>query len=282
MTTLQLANGAVTNANLATNAVATANIQDSSVTDAKIVSVSGTKVTGTVASARNAFLLDGLSSTNFAMLSDLPNVTPPKTVPDMQVFDVPGTNEFIVPSNVTRIVVELWGGGGGGISADTNNGTGGGGGGGGGYGKQVLNVTPGSSHSVVVGSGGNPDGSGGDSGFDRLIIAQGGHYTPYQGIGGSCTNATLNITGGDGTPIASLPQPAVSHGGAAGCGGLGGAGGTLYYVLGYGAAFSPPGNGTVPGGGGAGGYYNYVEGLQVPLVLLPPGYGAHGRVVVYY
>jgi hypothetical protein len=75
VTTVQLADGAVTNRNLAANAVATANIQNNSVTDAKIVSVSGGKVTGTVASAANAFLLGGLSSANFAQLNNNPIFT---------------------------------------------------------------------------------------------------------------------------------------------------------------------------------------------------------------
>ncbi len=44
-------NGAIMNAQLATNSVATTNVQDGSVTDAKIVSVSGGKVIGSVASA---------------------------------------------------------------------------------------------------------------------------------------------------------------------------------------------------------------------------------------
>jgi hypothetical protein len=75
ITTAQIANGAVTNSNLAANAVATANIIDLAVTDAKIVSVSGGKIIGTVASATNAALLNGLSSANFAQLTNNPIFT---------------------------------------------------------------------------------------------------------------------------------------------------------------------------------------------------------------
>ena len=213
------------------------------------------------------------------------------SIPHMQVFDASGT--FIVPDGVSNIMVEIWGGGGGGMSVyryddgiswyDLN----GGGGGGGGYGKQVLTVTPGSNHAVVVGLGGNPDNSGGDSGFDGLIIAQGGQSTDFGGRGGSC-NATLNITGGYGIQggggnSAYYMEGSNGHGGAAGCGGLGGTPAQWYNVGFYYSTDKkvtiPAGNGTVPGGGGGGG--TNVGGVGVGGDI-SPGYGAQGRVVVYY
>jgi hypothetical protein len=69
----QLAGNAVNTTNIQNNAITTMQIVNGAVTDAKIVSVSGGKVTGTVGSATNALLLDGLGSANFAMLDDLTN-----------------------------------------------------------------------------------------------------------------------------------------------------------------------------------------------------------------
>jgi hypothetical protein len=126
---------------------------------------------------------------------------------NMQVYNTPGTYTFIVPAGVTKIMVEIWGGGGGGGSCMGSGA--GGGGGGGGYGKQIFTVTPFTSYTVVVGSGGsggisNGNGnSGGMSSFGTLISASGGNG------GASCTNgggggsggtssATFNISGGKG------------------------------------------------------------------------------------
>jgi predicted outer membrane lipoprotein len=292
VTTAKIADGAVTNRNLAANAVATANIQGNSVTDVKIVSVSGAKVSGTVATASlaNSVAVGSVSNSSIAsgqvvkslngltddvILAGGTNVTLTTNgnvlqisvntfLPNMQVFDASGT--FVVPAGVSNIMVEIWGGGGGGLSVDLDNGNNGGGGAGGGYGKQVINVTPGSSHPVVVGDGGYPDSSGGDSSFDGLIAHGGGR-------GGSC-NATLNITGGDGGAIFGWNDGPAGNGGAAGCGGLGGTAATIFNG-GSGQGYIRPGNGKVPGGGGGGDIY-------LLLVNTGPGYGAHGRVVVYY
>src|SRR5208283_6142688 len=115
------------------------------------------------------------------------------------------------------------------------------------YGKQALNVTPGSSHAVVVGAGGNPDSSGGDSSFDS-IIAHGGLYTAFGGKGGDC-NATLNILGGPGVPI-RYGVGGLGQGGAAACGGLGGVAATFYGAsVSYGIVLTcPASNGQPPRG----------------------------------
>lgn len=64
---------------------------------------------------------------------------------------VPTLQPFVVPEGVTRILVELWGGsGGGGGGANLT----GGGGGGGGYARAVVNVVPGQTLRLLVGSGG--------------------------------------------------------------------------------------------------------------------------------
>jgi hypothetical protein len=202
--------------------------------------------------------------TNYALLSSFTNVPGSSPIPNMQVFDVPGTNQFTVPAGVTRIAVEVWGGGGGGGNAGSSATVAGGGGGAGGYGKGVFAATPGSSYAVVVGIGGGPTVSGGLSGFGALMSATGGSSgTSSQGFGsggaGGASTASINITGGTGQWSSVIGG---SYGGSAGHGGSGGVG----------DAGSVGGSGQVPGGGGGGGYD--LNDLGGP--------GAHGRVIVYY
>lgn len=120
-------------------------------------------------------------------------------IPDIRLFMTNGT--FVVPTNVTKIMVELWGGGGGGGSGyfyydGTNTfAFSGGGGGAGGYAWNVFNVTPNTTNSVVVGiggSGGNPAGAGGTTSFGNLLSATGG--SP----GGSATISGYGAGGGGG------------------------------------------------------------------------------------
>ncbi|MED3803677.1 hypothetical protein P4562_17270 [Lysinibacillus xylanilyticus] len=72
-----------------------------------------------------------------------------------QKYDTAGTYQFTVPKGVTRIMYKIWGagGGGGGSSARYPN-VGGGGGGGGAFIAGFVNVTPGYTHTVIVGKGG--------------------------------------------------------------------------------------------------------------------------------
>ncbi|MDA9563861.1 collagen-like protein [Flavobacteriales bacterium] len=95
---------------------------------------------------------------------------------NMQVFTSNGT--FTLPAGISTIMVEVIGGGGGGGGGNTGTGFGGGGMGGG-YGKSYLTVTPGTNHSVVVGSGGtggtttcNTGGNGNTSSFGTPILIQ--------------------------------------------------------------------------------------------------------------
>jgi hypothetical protein len=105
----------------------------------------------------------------------------------MEVYSTPGTYTFKVPSGVTRIKVELWGGGGAGDGwAQQMNGLMGGGqidgfwsGSSGGYSAEIFDVKPGASYQVIVASGGSELGTmslnGGDSSFSNLLSAGGGH-----------------------------------------------------------------------------------------------------------
>jgi hypothetical protein len=202
--------------------------------------------------------------TNYATLSSLTNAPGSSAIPNMQVFDSPGTNSFTVPAGVTRIAVEVWGGGGGGGDAGTTSTTAGGGGGAGGYGKGVFTVTPGDGYTVVVGAGGGSAAPGGDSSFGNLIRAAGGLSGTSDetfGVGGAggTSTASINITGGVGQWSSAQGG---SYGGSAGNGGSGGVG----------DSGSAGGAGQAPGGGGGGGWDQSDPG----------GPGAHGRVIVYY
>jgi hypothetical protein len=146
-----------------------------------------------------------------------------------------GSNTFTVPTGITKVMVEVWGGGGG-AAIGTE------GGGGGGYSKGILSVTPGNTITATVGAGGT---GGQTSGTDG-------------GTGGTSTFSTLSATGGSGT------------GSGAGAGGIG-SGGSILNLRGskgqligsgsigtggvapYSGAFTlASGQGSGPGGGGFG------------------------------
>lgn len=190
------------------------------------------------------------------------------TVPKMQVFDSPGTFTFTVPTNVTRIMVEIWGGG----AAGSSGGFDiipfcGNGGGAGGYGKQILNVLPGQSYSVIVGKGGVAGVAGGDGEQSQFaeIYATGGkaYKSGIQEAFGGYSNALVSGVGGPGQPEAGGP----GSGGAAVCGGGGGSDSQSVSGVWY------SGEGRKPGGGGCGGQAGgNTAGAS----------GGDGRVIVYY
>lgn len=220
-------------------------------------------------------------------------------IPNMQLFSNSGTFKFIVPSNVTRIMAELWGGGGGGgsgVGGIDSNGDGanqgpGAGGGGGAYGKGVWNVTPGQTLTVVVGAGGigGSDGGGATSGGDSSVTsslgsaiagggAAGGSFiwgsgeSPNGGIGGNSTSIPWVIPG--------------TAGGIGQWGGNAGNGGSSAHGSGGAAISGGPGSpGTSPGGGGAGGSSNGpYGGLAGPTYSnnTDGGGGGSGCVILYY
>lgn len=224
---------------------------------------------GTSLANVDAAWLNGIPGSNYATLDILTNYAPANSItnsaagsaiPAMTVFDAPGTNQFVVPAGISRIMVEVWGGGGGGGSAPSESH--GAGGGGGGYGKGVFGVAPGTGYTVVVGAGGAASVAGGATSFGNLISATGGAGGSNSlsvgtgGLGGT-SSAAINITGGVGQCSMTLGG---NGGGSAGNGGSGG----------NGDSGSGAGNGLAPGGGSGGG-----EGD-------PGGLGGHGRVIIYY
>jgi hypothetical protein len=232
-------------------------------------------------------------------------------IPHMVVFDTNGT--FIIPTGVSNIMVELWGGGGGGggdtvISLGmgfTNIYSGGGGGGSGGYTKAILSVVPGSNYVVSIGVGGigsTNSGVGSDGGttsFDILVSVGGGSggadldtnsLTGRGGYGGNLFSGPITMTtasgsDGFGSFSMSLGQGFASsapggNGGAAPVGGGGGTGGSINSN----SATQNGSSGKRPGGGGGGGGES--EQPISPGFFTPsPGFGgngANGRVIIYY
>ncbi|TDE01586.1 ice-binding family protein [Flavobacterium hiemivividum] len=189
-------------------------------------------------------------------------------------FTTAESTSFTVPSGITGVTLEAWGGGAGGGSNAT-----GGGGGGGAYASGFVNVNSGSSQKVTVGAGGSANSSGGNSVFgSNLIIAAGASGQTGGAINSS--TGTIKFAGGDGGSAGgssggggggSAFPTAIGNNGATGSGNSNAAGGTGAGAGGTGGGNGETGgNGVVPGGGGGGG--NKASG----------GNGASGRVIVAY
>lgn len=140
-----------------------------------------------------------------------------------------GSGNYIVPSGVFLIDVEVWGGGGGGGGSGTINTTAGGGGGGG-YSRSTIVVVPGQSIAYAVGAAGAAGGAGGAGGtggtsvFSTMTAAGGVGGSPNPvgngGTGGVGSGGTINLTGSaGGSGIGTL------NGGAGGSSPFGGVGG---------------------------------------------------------
>jgi hypothetical protein len=180
-------------------------------------------------------------------------------VPTNQFFRNVTNATFTVPTNVTRIMIEMWGAGGGG-----GNGSGSFSGGGGGAGAYAMNnfaVIPGSSYLVTAGGSTVAGQSGATSSFGALMTAGGGS------AGGNATAGGDGAGGAAGTSTGAPFQ--VADGGQSGA--QGGQGGGVW----RGSPGSMPGGGghavSGPGGGGGGGGPGS-----------PGGGGNSGLVIVYY
>ena len=191
-----------------------------------------------------------------------------------QIFSA--TDTWTVPSGVTSVTVEAWGGGGNGGSTYVSTGQANGGGGGGAYARKEVSVTPGGDYTVTVG------GAGGDSWFstDSTVLAKGGSNggTGSNGAGGAGGSSGSSIgdtvyAGGNG----AAGQDGVTSGGGGGAAGSSGAGGNASAGTGgtgtsigggdggngvYNATFRTAGESGYPiGGGGAGTYWGNSGGL---------------------
>jgi hypothetical protein len=169
---------------------------------------------------------------------------------------------YTTPANCTSIYVECVGGGGGGGFGSASATGAGSGGGSGAYCAKYFTVTPSTSYTYAIGSGGAAVTAGGNTTFTvgaTTITAGGGGgggTNALGGAGGSATNGDLNVTGGAGgsTRLGS------DLGGVAGSSFFGGAGrgsttgvGTAGAAGGGGGGGGRPGSGTTSGGAGGAG-----------------------------
>jgi len=170
-------------------------------------------------------------------------------VPNMQFFKNVTNATFTVPTNVTRIMVEMWGTGGGGGSG--NGSFSGGGGGAGAYAMNIFTVTAGTSYLVTAGGptvGGQSGGTSSFSGNSISMTAGGGS------AGGNATFIANGAGGAVGTATGGMfqagdnGQPGGNNGGGQGGGVWRGSPGSYL----YGPAISGPGGGGSGNASGSG------------------------------
>lgn len=188
-----------------------------------------------------------------------------------------GSEIFVVPTGVTSVTVQIWGGGGGGGGSSTS-GSGGSGGGGGGYSTKTFTVTAGDNITYTIGTGGTAGiaaAGNGTSGTTTTLnhipsvtslvgnFGTGGNgNSGTSGTGGTGTGGSTNTSGINGTT-----------GGANG--GNGGNGGNAASTGGIGAANTVGAPGIIPGGGGAGGERSGGTNLA-------GGAGANGQIILTF
>lgn len=188
--------------------------------------------------------------------------------PGEQVFSTPGSYTYTVPSGVSELQVEIWGGGGGSGAGELGVG-GGGGGGAGGLVNALVPVSAGSTCTAVVGGGGQPTSSSGNAGGGSSIsCASAGASAGGGGGGGFATNA-VGGSGGSASVSGSAIPVATTPGGPGnpGTSSSGGNGGGYYYFTNTNGGSG--GNGTDVGSGGGGGRVGFLGGA-----------GANGLVIV--
>ncbi len=197
------------------------------------------------------------------------------------------SSPFVIPANVTSIVVQCWGGGGGG--AGNNNVTrSGSGGGGGAYATKTIAVTPLTAYYLNVGTVGaagtsaaTPGGTGGTSWFNSSNTQVGALVLAVGGGGGICTANTPGAGGASGACTGTTVFSGGNGGGNKNPGGNigGGSGGSSAGTGANGVAgtqsntASSPGA-TAPSGGGNGGASGYTA--TAPIAGNAPGGGGGG------
>ena len=190
-------------------------------------------------------------------------------------FITPGTFSWTAPAGVTSVCVVSVGGGGGGMYYNASNSTFtfamSGGGGGGLAWVNDITVAPGSSYTVVVGSGGSRGAfsagstAGGDSYFYSTTFCRGigglpGRYSSNISGGGFVATGIYGTSGG-GSGGGTI-RTSSSGFGPAGGGGAGGYTGTGGFGRDDGASKGDDGSGGGGGGGGASSNFTYVDHLS--------------------
>jgi hypothetical protein len=122
--------------------------------------------------------------------------------------------DFIPPTGVTKVLVEVWGsGGGGGGGGPTATGstacTAGAGGGAGGYVRSIVPVTPNTGYQVVVGTGGT--GGTGASASTAATPGSSGNASLFR-LGGGAQTVMVTADGGTGGGEVNQTHPAGTRG----------------------------------------------------------------------
>ena len=202
------------------------------------------------------------------------------------VYPVPGSisfdsnGSFVVPNGVFRMSLTAIGGGGGagnGVDGGANDDYGGAGGGAGGQkvSGYIINVSPGEVVSVEIGTGGGNASSGRDSvnyggtGGTTYIYTAGGTYYLLGGNGGQGMSGQGFMGAGGSTPTTNSsfsPGSIITNNGSGSGWGVGGYGGAGFSGSTKSGGSYGGGNGyhyeldaTDYGGGGAGGWSNYIR-----------------------
>lgn len=219
-------------------------------------------------------------------------------------FTSPGSQTWVCPANVNQITVQCWGGGGGGGNSNNNFVNGGSGGGGGAFAKKNnINVIPGNTYYLNIGSGGAgaPGSSvsvaqaGGDSWFNQTnSVPINNNFCKARG-GTSGINNSLVIPNNGGTMINSYGDT-IRNGGSGFAGNIAGGGGggssAGLYINGNAAisstgAIAPfgggnGGNGSSTGNGNPGGIPGGGGGGSDDVSTRFGGAGAVGKVRIIY
>jgi hypothetical protein len=190
----------------------------------------------------------------------------------VQSFTASGT--FVVPTGVSQVEVELWGGGSGSFASAA--GVASGGGSGGGYArKRITGLTQGQQIAISVGAGGTAGGvggpapsAGGTSSFGSLVSATGGSLNYLATTSSPQNGATPPGIGVGGDTLLSGSAGQAGSGSQGGLGGAGAMGGTQNSGT-TGVAGLFPGGGASGAGTGANGSTPYAGAA-----------GAGGLVVV--
>ena len=218
---------------------------DGTVTSTAAQNMGGFKITNGLA---------GTADTDFATVAQARSLAAPFA--NVSNYTTPGANSFVVPTGISQIRTEIWGGGAGG---QTGGGaaTGSNGGAAGGYATAVIPVTPGETLTLAIGAGGAAGVDGTDTTIQRgatvLLKASKGVGQGTGGTGGVASSPGgipfWGIAGsvGNGGGAAS---GAVGYNAAGGNSPRGGSGGVT--TLSSGGALAGI-NGVSPGGGGGGG-----------------------------
>lgn len=235
----------IASTDIESDAIITAKIANNAVTLAKVST--GTEGTLIAHSSTGQLVEIGVGSSGHVLTSLGAGVPPLFQVVaggfnSLQVFSTSGT--YTRPTDVSEALVFVVGGGGGG---GTNGGTDRGGAGGGGGGCAIKLVSPATSETITIGSGGAASSSGGDTLFGSHCTGGGGAGggSAIGGLAGIGSNGDMNFAGNGGG----------AGGGLNGAGNSGSGGGSFFGGGAQGNATlgATGSSGLAYGGGGAGG-----------------------------